>query len=776
MTTQSAFWRLRRGARPSAKTPRIDIGSDMVWFAERVDTLTRLPVASAEPVPVAYKADGSVLDPAPTVAAVADSVAYAITVPSVAQAGQWSLRVDSTDEDTAADQREFTVVDDTPDVVTPIGATAVVSVNGQSGPTPVLGADDIEFVSGGAASGSLSLATYLGEAWRDARAAGVVANDDSFDNTAALIALFQDSWTKWRFPSGTIMIKRPAAAPSGANSGGARAFLTADKHIDAGSARFKTDDLDAEKIRLMVPAGGSGLPADGLRVSWHNGIIDQTNQRVSTSVPSADRFPAPSGKQGTSAITNGIGFNFGYTDGSGITQAGCRLLEIDGLETYAGTHWAVAGGDSGVNVGGGSLLTVIRNTRHTGHRDLAYYLNGHPTNPDAFRYDVAGVECINCCFGIVLKRSGRNITIRDSRFINTVIGIGYSALDGEVLGGVIEANEFSGCEVAVSAGLADNIRASRNRFPRMGALMDDGTTPVRYYGTVAKAYWLRGVTNSRIADEHCAPEKDAGYTSFHGIELADITLDAVTTPSTDNVIADWTSVGMSDIVEEFGGADRNTVIRCYNDELVGKPYPILIGPKSRHFPFGTEAARLPFESTLRYVMFDRPYDAAGTAAVGAKDVLIFYRYRLDVPVKVNRLFAYVITGAAGSAMKIGIWKSGQSSYAEGLAALATTVSAATTSNATAVSWDFSDVLLQPGHYWVASVFDASASLPVMAQVPTPDPQMRQSTDAAVFTAPLAGYSVPCGFSTDLTTLDVTGLSRTSRAVSFGVPLLGVRPA
>jgi hypothetical protein len=142
--TQSAFWRLRRGARPSALTPRVDIGSAVVWFADRVDALTRLPIAAQTPVAVAYKADGSVLDPAPIVAAVADSVAYAIAIPAVAQAGEWSIYVSSADDNTATDQREFQVVDDTPAIVAPIGPTAVVSVNGIAGPNPVLGVSDIE--------------------------------------------------------------------------------------------------------------------------------------------------------------------------------------------------------------------------------------------------------------------------------------------------------------------------------------------------------------------------------------------------------------------------------------------------------------------------------------------------------------------------------------------------------------------------------------------------------------------------------------------------------
>lgn len=763
--------RVRFGARVTNSIPDFNLGGDVPVYVDVRDTITQEPTDDDTIAVVVYQADGEVLTPALTLTRQSEGVYYASLTPS--QAGLWTIIPSSELDYVEVRARQINMVSATPAPAV-VGPTAVTTVNGFPGPSIDLGAQHIDFGLGTDIGQTLTVAAYLGEARRNARQAGVVADGET-DDTAALIRLFQSDWPKWEMPHGEILIARPAAAPSGANSGGARAFLTSDKDIDASGARFITDDLDAEMIRLMVPSGGTGLPADLIRVRWRNGIIDQSNQRVSTSVPSAARWLPPTGKQGTAGITNGIGFNFGYTDGGGVTQAGCRLLEIDGLETYAGTHWAVAGGDSGVNVGGGSLLTVIKNTRHTAHRDLAYYLNGHPTNPDAFRYEVSNVECINCMFGIVLKRSGRNITIRDSRFINTVIGIGYSALDGEVQGGVIEANEFNGVEIGVSAGLADNLRASRNRFPKLGALMDNGTSPVRYYGTVAKAYWLRGVTNSHVQDEHCAPEKDPGYTSFHGIELADFVGD-VTTPSTDNVVSNWTSVGMSDIVEEFGGADRNTIVRCYNDELVGKPYPILIGPNTRHFPFGTEAARLPFESTLRYVLFDRAYDATGSAAVGAKDVLIFYRYRLDVPVKVNRLFAYVITGAAGSAMKVGIWKSGQSSYAEGLPALATNTSVATTSSAAGVSWTYSDVLLPPGHYWIGTVFDASGSLPVMAQVPTPDPQMRQSTDTAVFTAPLAGYSVPCVFSTDLTTLNVTGLSRTSRAVSFGVPLLGVRPA
>lgn len=619
----------------------------------------------------------------------------------------------------------------------------------------------------------LSLATYLGEARRNARHAGVVA-DGATDDTAALIRLFQSDWTKWEFPEASIMIARPLPAPAGGNTGGARAYLTSDKDLDVGGARFITDDIDAEMIRLMVPSGGTGLPTDLIRVRWRNGIIDQRNQRVSTSVPSVGRFPPPTGKVGTSAITNGIGFNFGYTDGGGVTQAGCRLLEIDGLETYAGAHWATGGGDAGVNVGGGSLLTVIRNTKHTGHRDLAYYLNGHPTNPDAFRYVVEGIECTNCMFGVVLKRSGRFFTVRDSRFINCVIAIGYSALDGEVQGGVVENNEFNGVEVAVATALADNMRASRNRVPKLGALMDNGTSPVLYYGSSAKIYWMRGATNCRISDEHWKPTLDAGYSVARGVDFADFVGD-VTTASTKNSVSDCTAVGLHDVVEEFNGADENTVERVINFAAAGETYPVLIGPKSRHIPYGAEPARVQFESTLRYVLFDRAYDATGSAAVGAKDVLIFYRYRLDVPVKVNRLFAYVITGTAGSSMKVGIWKSGQSGYAEGLPALATNTSVATTSSAAGVSWTYSDVLLMPGNYWIGTVFDTSGSLPVMAQVPTPDPQMRQSTDTAVFTAPLAGYSVPCVFSTDITTLNVTGLSRTSRAVSFGVPLVGVRP-
>lgn len=609
------------------------------------------------------------------------------------------------------------------------------------------------------------IAAHLDEDARHVTGYGVDSTGAT-DCTAAIKAILEMGGS-WYFPEGSYLIARPAPAPAGAASGGVRAFLTSSLRVVCHpKARFFTDDLDAEMIRLMVPDGGVGLPAEKITVAWYGGYFDQTEQRVSTSVPNIVRFPPPTGKAGSSAITNAIGFNFGYTDGGGIVQAGSRLTIIDGIETYAGEHWQVAGGDAGINVGGGSLLTVIRNTRHTGARDLAYYLNGHPTNPDAYRYIVENVQIKNCMFGIGLKRSGRLISIRNTQFENVVVGFALSALSGEVVGASLRDCNFDGFEYAVNAGLSDGIRASGNQFATMGATLADGVTAVNYYGTSSRCYNLSGVSYSTISDDFLRTTKLSGYNTFEGIRLAN---------SSNNTVTDWTSVDLDDCLIETGTSNSNTVRNVVNLGTVGNRTPTIIGIQTRQTPYGTEPVKVAHEPAGRYVMFDRPWSASGTSAVAANDTLYLYQFTLHRPILMNRFFVYVVTGAAGSSVKAAIWKAGASGYAEGVPVVAMNDTRACDTSATALSWTVAEDVLYAGTYWIGTVFTASGSRPVMAQIETPDPQIRQNTDAAVFTAPRVGYSVPCTFANDIATLDVTALSRTYVGATSGVPLMGLRP-
>lgn len=117
----------------------------------------------------------------------------------------------------------------------------------------------------------------------------------------------------------------------------------------------------------------------------------------------------------------------------------------------------------------------------------------------------------------------------------------------------------------------------------------------------------------------------------------------------------------------------------------------------------------------------RPYSTypgyAASSAVAAVDTIYLYQFPVYSLITVTSLQVRVVTGGAGSSVKMAIYaNSSVSDRPLGAPVIVDNTGQATTANNTTVSADTTDTVLLPGFYWVASKY--TGTLPAVQSIVT----------------------------------------------------------
>lgn len=303
-----------------------------------------------------------------------------------------------------------------------------------------------------------------------------VSGDGDTDNTAKLIDIFK-SGGDWYFPEGNYLI-----AAAGPDAGGVYAEITKSLRVRCHpNARFFTNGLDNDMIRLTVPADGVGLPEGGVDFFWTGGIFDQQGQKNSTSMPFVVDYPPAN--PGTSATAEALSLRGEYTDGA--AECGIRSAIIRDVNFISGIHWQTAGGDSNIFFSG-CARTLIEGCYFRASRDVAIYASRDGTGVAGGPAVVRDNVFVNCVFGVAIKRSLSSFLIAGNTAINCIIAWQVDPLVGSgTKGGQIVENEAINCTTVARVRGADGVLVFGNTSLNMGAYPEDGTTIFNPYNATA---------------------------------------------------------------------------------------------------------------------------------------------------------------------------------------------------------------------------------------------------------------------------------------------------
>lgn len=254
---------------------------------------------------------------------------------------------------------------------------------------------------------------------------------------------------------------------------------------------FIIDDVDGDGIRISVPGNGSGIPEFGQTITWRGGRFDQSGQKNSTTMPFTTEYP-PS-NPGTSATADALSIRGEYNDGEEKNAIVYCCVEM--VETYGGTHWEVAGGDSGIFVAG-CREQVVRNCTGIGNRDLHVYASGTENGTLPCKTELIGNTALNCFHGHSVKRSALGIITRNHAencaravLADYLTGDGFNEF--QIIG-----NTSNNCGVAVRAQNCQNFYIAHNRSRNQGAKLSDGTTIESY--AAGYAFGMEGCSQGYV--------------------------------------------------------------------------------------------------------------------------------------------------------------------------------------------------------------------------------------------------------------------------------------
>jgi hypothetical protein len=511
----------------------------------------------------------------------------------------------------------------------------------------------------GAGGIARSLAAYLNEQRRSVVSFG--ADPTGATNCAPALSAAFSQGGSWYVPAGNYLIARPAVFPSGADSGGVVVTVTSSIDILCHpQARFFTDDLDNDLFVFAVPAQGIGVPIEGVTLDWSGGIIDQSNQRTSTTAPFTNVW-APV-KQGTSGTCDGISFRMAYRDVMDVARPGAKRVSVRDVSFISGTHWQTAGGDSAIFLGGGPLMKIVEGCTFKGTRDLSIY------NSSTGAFTARGNQIEAAFFGIASKRSTPGFEISGNKFKNCVAAIVGTTPDGGAKAPMISGNVFEACTHFAILQLTEDARVWGNFCISYGAALADGVTLVNPYN-VAAGYWLRGATRCHIIGEACHAYGPAWPSAGSLVYIDQIG----GTLSTYNKIIDVSTTNFSRVVEEAtDGGDYNRVEYCYNFGTIGLRDPLGTGGNSsairidpengRHnhrrgmdFPDGTSPlptiARRSSPGTGVYFgsgLFGVSVDGVSRVRVGVGNTEFEDRVRVDIGTASAPAYAFVLEPTMGA--------------------------------------------------------------------------------------------------------------------------------
>lgn len=249
---------------------------------------------------------------------------------------------------------------------------------------------------------------------------------------------------------------------------------------------------------------GTGLDGDMVRVEvdserninfeWHGGTFDQTEQKISTSVPFDDEgqiYRPPAHKRGESPTTDGLSVS-GRHGPDATARIGINRCVVMGVTTIGNSrpgleHWQMAGGDSGIFVGS-CRDAYIGNCRTIGNRDLGIYGSGGSHPGIIGRVVIEGNVHINCFHGSAIKRWVERSRISGNYAENCIRGFQFNTIDE--IASLAKTVEVSGnlghrCGVPIRMQRCTGFSVRDNHFTDLGAQIKDPEL-------ILEAEWLKG--------------------------------------------------------------------------------------------------------------------------------------------------------------------------------------------------------------------------------------------------------------------------------------------
>lgn len=357
---------------------------------------------------------------------------------------------------------------------------------------------------------------------------------------------------------------------------------------DPGAVIF-ADNLDHDLIRFSAPTTGVAAP---IKITWVGGTIDQSNQKVSTTVPFIGSIPPLN--PGTSGTTDGLSLKM--LDGSG--NPCCEFLRVIGTKFTAGSHWQTAGGDAAIFPGSGIRGFAIVDCQFYASRDTAIYTSDDGTPIVGEGGLVDNCKFFNCVEGVAFKRNYNKFSVTRSKFVNCVVGVRTNRVAGSaIFAGDISGNTFDKCTISIRLQYALYVGVMNNRHINLGCT---GATGLAYspYGFIAPV-WFEGAQYCKWSDDTAAginPPHSAG--SATGAYLQDYVPSDIPAgvPCLSNEITGITIVGLKRLFLETGAT--NLTIARDNIEYGTTAPPTIVGAQTVYAPLNTTTGQQTFGALL----------------------------------------------------------------------------------------------------------------------------------------------------------------------------------
>lgn len=332
--------------------------------------------------------------------------------------------------------------------------------------------------------------------------AGGADQSGATSSVAAFKAAIESGGNIW-VPAGSYFI--PGEGP---DSGGVLATITKSVYVTCEpGAKFFTDSLDNDFIRIEIPSNGSGLPDEGVTVDWDGGFFDQRNQKNSTVVPFMAEYPPAN--PGVSATADAVSIRGFYTIG-GTVKAGMKRATVRRVVTLAGDHWQSAGGDSGVFIGGAEEQ-LIELCYFKGARDLGAYPSAHESGQLKCSVTVINNIFDTCFHGAAAKRGFESIDITKNTFINCVRAAQSEFISIRNRNVGIYNNTFIGCGITARIQQSDGGFIYGNVDKEHGATLANGTIePI----VGLRGYLIESCTDIVTGPNFATPEKPAAAAAY----------------------------------------------------------------------------------------------------------------------------------------------------------------------------------------------------------------------------------------------------------------------
>ncbi len=353
-------------------------------------------------------------------------------------------------------------------------AQEAATASGESATAAATSAGQAAASAGASAGSALDAQGYADQAQASAESLGEIVSlhgavgNGVADDTAQLIACFARGGD-WYVPEGRYRI-----ANAGVDAGGVYVTITKSLRVRCHpNAVFVADNLDNDLLRFSVPSNGAGLPADGIDVEWLGGVIDQRNQKGSTTMPSTDVYPH--GNVGASPTCDGISIRGEYISG-GVTKLGINRVRVAGAMFLAGEHWQASGGDSGLFISGAGQQEVFFNV-FRGNRDCGFYGSADNEAATTDGNLLCDYNTFSGCFhGVAVKRSAEGFSISRNRLVNCVRAITIERLLGSGnRAGLVEGNTARSCGTFARVQYASNVTLRDNVSYDAGHVLANGS-------------------------------------------------------------------------------------------------------------------------------------------------------------------------------------------------------------------------------------------------------------------------------------------------------------